>query len=861
MIATFRNVGIDTTFLQGNHDRIALNDDAVDWFPALEQFGSHVFSSPGSFQRCGTRFYMIPFFRKNEDFRQAVFSASEEANEQKLTTVLCFHQTVQGASLRVGDSIAEGPDDSKVEDLCPGIFTHCIGGHIHKPQVLKSCFGAVHYVGSPICHDWGEVNQQKGYLYLDKKGKLKRINSKLPGWVDPSLEEFPKRKTWKGVDLRLRVPVSGKNSSTELASARAVAESTYPGAVLHVIPEVIADGATALIDPESGQDEAVARYVADTAPPSFPEAKIIKYLQEKIEAAGGSTRNMRGIKFQSAVGENVLSFKSVKADFTKQGITVVSGENLDWDESNGSGKTNFLQLLAIALFGRTRKGQTANGWIRDTEPKAKAYVSLELILPDGREMRILRQRNPAKLEVYVGDDVTTGKGAQHDIETLTGLTWDLLTSVIYLDQSEGNTLVDGTDGERKALIFQVLQLEKYETARRLAKTDLFNAEEKASKALLNKNHSVRSAEEFESLIESSLEDEIDVQAIKSELVTLKKKLRGKTARRGALSQTYAAAKEAAGKLKPKRDAAMTAHASELSKAIAIAEALNAAQALAVTCSKCGQEIPEEYREERVADAQQKLDAVNRKAEKFRLAFRKLEDARKKHHDSAEEAQDALDELREESEDLVRSIAAHDQRVLRGEEQQKRLSELREKLKEAEGNARKWVMVHTKAVKSSVVFRYCVKALSKSGIPAYLTASLCPQLSAAALTYSELFADGAIQVEFVIDERQDLDVQVTNLHGGAGLLAQSRGEASVVSLIVGFALRDVITPANILIADEPGDGLDERRATLFSQGLQEIESRFGALWVTTHNRTILEALTDARHIKIVKEGKVSTICEG
>jgi len=861
MIANFSNAGIGMSFLQGNHDRIALNDGAVDWFPALEQFGADVYSSPNSFGFGGVAFYMIPFFRKDSDFREAVFGASEEANERKGPTVLCFHQTVKGASLRVGTRVAEGQDDSAVDDLQPGVFTACVGGHIHKPQILRGQFGIVHYVGSPICHDWGEVNQKKGYLFLDKTGKLTRINSKLPGWFDPDVPEFPaKRSSWKGVELRSRVPVSGKNSSIELTTARAKLESKYPGAVLHIIPEVIAGGASAGIDPETGQDEAVAQYVADTAPPNFPEAKVIKYLKGKIEEAGGSTRNIRGIEFQSAVAKNVLSFKSVQADFTTKGITVVSGENEDWDESNGSGKTNFLQLLAIALFGRTRKGQKADAWVRDTVPKEKAYVDLELILPDGRKMRILRQRNPAKLEVKVEGNLTTGKGAQDDIETLTGLTWDLLTSVIYLDQSEGNILVDGTDSERKALIFQVLQLEKYETARKLVKSDLTDAEDRESTALLNREHATQSARQFEDLIESASEDRIDVKTVKLQLSLLKKKLRSNTAAKDAFSQKYTDAEEAASKLKSKRDKAMTVHAGAVLTAEHCRAALGVAERLKATCSKCGQEIPEEYREARIGDLRGELGVANRRAEKLRLSFRKIEEVLIKHEQRMNDASADIHDLRQAARRYEQAIATSDQLLLRGAEQQKRLNELKTKKAAAKKSFDKWTAAHDKAAKARVVFQYCVKALSKSGIPAYLTASLCPRLSAAALTYSELFADGAIQVEFVIDERQDLDVQVTNVHGGAGLLAQSRGEASVVSLIVGFALRDVITPANILIADEPGDGLDERRATLFSQGLQEVESRFGALWVTTHNRTILEVLRDAQQIKIIKKGKVSSVCE-
>jgi DNA repair exonuclease SbcCD ATPase subunit len=152
---------------------------------------------------------------------------------------------------------------------------------------------------------------------------------------------------------------------------------------------------------------------------------------------------------------------------------------------------------------------------------------------------------------------------------------------------------------------------------------------------------------------------------------------------------------------------------------------------------------------------------------------------------------------------------------------------------------------------------CLQAVSREGLPSYLCARVCPQLNTAAARYSQVFADGEVQIRFTI-EGGDLDLEVTNEHGGQGVKAQSMGELRLVALAAIFAFREVLVPVPLLILDEPGEGLDQYSAAVFAKGLREVASRFGSVFVTSHNPNILSSLECDRHLEVVKQNKVSEV---
>jgi DNA repair exonuclease SbcCD ATPase subunit len=158
---------------------------------------------------------------------------------------------------------------------------------------------------------------------------------------------------------------------------------------------------------------------------------------------------------------------------------------------------------------------------------------------------------------------------------------------------------------------------------------------------------------------------------------------------------------------------------------------------------------------------------------------------------------------------------------------------------------------------SVFLSFAVDAFGKGGVPAALMAEACPVLNAAADYYSDLICDGQISVAFRL-EGDDIAVSVSNRWGGEGVDDQSCGETRTASLIVSLALRETSAPCNLLIADEPGDGLDELGAARLAQSLAEVADRFGCLYVISHNPNILAELEDYPQIVVEKSSGISKV---
>jgi DNA repair exonuclease SbcCD ATPase subunit len=154
-------------------------------------------------------------------------------------------------------------------------------------------------------------------------------------------------------------------------------------------------------------------------------------------------------------------------------------------------------------------------------------------------------------------------------------------------------------------------------------------------------------------------------------------------------------------------------------------------------------------------------------------------------------------------------------------------------------------------------QYCIKALSRDGVPAYIVSNIVPKLNAASKRYAKLFSENEIQVRFNSDSG-DIDVEVLNLHGGETLKDQSAGETRIAGIITSFAVRDVINPSNLLVLDEPGESLDEINAKVFAEGLREASKELGCVLITTHNPFILGELRGERLIEVVKRNGVSTV---
>jgi DNA repair exonuclease SbcCD ATPase subunit len=292
--------------------------------------------------------------------------------------------------------------------------------------------------------------------------------------------------------------------------------------------------------------------------------------------------------------------------------------------------------------------------------------------------------------------------------------------------------------------------------------------------------------------------------------------------------------------------------------VSVTEKIEKLSSLASECPTCEQSVDQEQK----GSVIESLEELKRRLEADFAECRKLYGEKKplpmairnKIHDltdGEDELQQWIEESREEIATLVERL-----RNARGAEHKIHSEEV---MLEKAKNAVRVIQKELDGLgRTAAVYEYCAWAFSKKGLPAFLNAQLCPILNKAAAYYSQVFSEKEIQVVFDVTEDGDSTVQVVNTHGGSDVNDQSQGELRIASLITSFALRHVAPQTNLLILDEPGEGLDPLAARTFARGLKQIASRFGSVFLVTHNTAMLTELAGSRHLVIKKKNRVSSV---
>lgn len=851
-VTTLRSAGITPFILLGNHDRVSMSVKSDNWFPALKAAGAITIGRPTYFSEHALA--AVPYVQDYRVARRWFRRVAAEAAGYKGKPVLLFHHEVAGSKLNV---TATSDTRLRLADLRPETYRWCFGGHIHLYQRLAD---NVYYVGSPFAHDWGEANQQKGLVLLDGND-VQFIPGCIPGMYDPSLPNFKESrpKTWEGASVRINV-VCDKDSTTNYQSvvsqAKVKAEAKYRGADITVIPQFIDHVDEEAIDHDGTDESVIKGYVVRTCPPwmSNKRKALTSRLLRLLAAQGALRTTVDPIKFLSAEAEQFLSFRKVKARY-RRGITVITGKNLDWaGRNNGSGKTSFLQLPAVALFGSTLKGQANDRWTTRGS-STRAFVKLKFRI--GKKLcEVHRQRRPGKLAFTIdGKDQSVGigiRGTQQAIQDATGLTWETLRNAVYIDQAEVSLLLRGTDKERKALFSKFLNLERFERARAAASVILSEAKQ----AERDLQFELASCRQRVAELKLTLQEtqSVDVAKAKATLRSAKQSAEQTLRQSSAiqqLSRKVAAAFDAEADMRTRirvLETKCSYEEAELAKHKKLAER-------GQVCPTCrqpikGVRIPKEAlaeQESKVEMLEQKLERLRERRSVLLSKAEKLDAVYARRSSKVEQACTSA------SMALVRATEAYKSAL----EKQAVRDKLASRLATAQEAVLDCKAQSKKASDKVHVYEYIVQSLGKDGIPAYLSAGLCPALNRAAAKYSELFTDNELQVRF-ITAGADIDVSVVNVHGGEAIEDQSQGETRLAGLVTGFALREVINPCSMLILDEPSESLDAVNAKAFAEGLRKVANHLGTVLLTSHNPWILGELGNQNKLEIRKSNGVSRI---
>lgn len=869
-IKQIKDAGFRFIILLGNHDRISQSLESKNWLDILRAAGAETVTQPKAKPIGNGYVWFLPYTADKKQAVEWAKTLSEDAGHALCPTALVFHLDVKGA--RMG--AIESADGLTVDQLNgEADYGLCIGGHFHEHQFVER---NTWFVGSPFCHDWGEANQPKGFVlarigeHKGLAGTVEHIRTSIPGWYDLDYIQREGIKPEPGAYIRSKIPVTSKKITDELREAEKQILQKYGNVRAFVIPllqtqdeqEIRLDGVT--------DKETITQYVSVTYPEGarFTPEQAITYLVNRLSTiAPGVSKG--GFRFDYVEAENVLVFEKIRIDYRKQGLVLLRGINQDWPgRSNGCGKTSALSLLTIALSGETLKKQRHDQWASEfTDKPAKIRLGGQ----NARKQKVdIERRRPHALQLWIdGKDQSSGITGKGDAQTqglinqTTGYDLRMLLNSVYIDQTIANGFVFGTNKDRMDLVAKIQDLKRYETALELVKSDITKNERQQTEET---GYLERWEEEFNRLTEELQEASSQIETDwAGKLQTATKEVNDLVKEHASLTGVQARYEEMQREvddLETDRRSLETRIRDIRAWQISREDSLRKAERLIKNgcCPECGQEAKkvglsvQQKATEDLADLKKKRasseESLHALVEKIADLGTKLT----KYDHAVADCEQALCNARVQLQHIQQ--AAKEEAYRNAKIEAKKKSIQKELL-----TAKRFLRACREAVKTYSIDRelleYAKKSFSRTGMPLYLCAALCPVLNNAADYYSELFNDGKLKIRFSVKDGE-FCADVINPAGSQTVEGQSVGESAMAGVVCAFALREVAPKSNLLILDEPGHGLDSEGAKQFANGLLKLKSKFETILVTTHSQVIESVLSGEKIWTVTKKNGVSSL---
>lgn len=860
--------GITVIINKGNHDRIGQFAESGSKLPLYKRAGAITFDAPGTYSTEIGTLYLIPYMAVNET---RVVARKLQKNANKTRDILCFHQDISGTYYNRQGSKSDGK--LTTEDLFHDRFRFCVGGHVHLPQRFsENCY----YVGSPFCQDWGEVNQQKRYLVISKDA-IKSVDSNIPRWYDPNVDGFNRcaPDSWKSSRIRITVPCdASKNYGRRLDKARRSASAKYRGAEIYVVPAFSRNREEAKVKLRStdSDERKIREYIrqSETGSRGRQELqRILDYMLKTLMKVSGRLRQQLSINFQSIRAENFLSYKKLYLNLREKGLVLIQGRNTDrGDKSNGAGKTSLVQPIPVALFGKTFKDQKHDSWANRFVDKEPARVHLKFENAEEKVVEVIRGRRPPLLKMEVnGRDISSGMksndrdGTQQQIEVTTGFTLQTLANAVYIDRTISDAFLSGTKKSRTDVLARFQNLERFESALQLVRQDIKENELDTGK-IKDKLAEIRGAikHKKESIVSLERVNHDQVSKAKRDYLSAEKRVHDFTqstkSRIRKLRRQSNNIESEGTRLRRKRmlvgeELVRNKHKLRAEKEIKSG-----------TCPTCFQKVSSKWSkmlQEEYEQLRSRIEVLNEKLLKESRVLEVELTANEHKSDTNEEKLSKIerktDSLRSTAQALYHQYKRLQKRNRKSDIITKVTVECNRLRKERSELRRKLIYYRSKSRRLDFV----AEAFSRDGIPAFLNRLLCPVLNKAADYYADLFSDKEIQLQFVVEDGEFVP-KVINAKGGESIDDQSTGERALAGLIASFALREVAPKSNLLILDEPGEGLDAQTSKKFARSLAELKERFGLILVCTHNVHIVSELNPDKILTVVKHNKISKLKE-
>jgi DNA repair exonuclease SbcCD ATPase subunit/DNA repair exonuclease SbcCD nuclease subunit len=494
--------GVDTHIFKGNHEENTANKDALAPFQSIKYEHIKFFSDICNVVEDNINWIYIPHINKarfgedatDEMVTDFITKKVLKLIDKKKRNIIGGHFHSEGAMtgseefmLRGGINFYNG---KKVRNYVDWMFLQ----HIHKHQEFKCNGIKTVYGGSLTKTDFGEEQEDKGFVIYDpSKNNYRFIKNDTTQYrtikIDfvtkdtISLDSRKIEKMCKDKIIKLRYSISDTNrhkvNFQEIE--KAFSEHCYVARTERCIVnkkgerrehsaerspnKLIKDYMKSLLELKKEEREEATRKAIDTF------NSIAKDAPQIISSMGE-------IVLESIDLENFRCFENITLDGLedKSVIGVIGEYNKSKARSNGSGKTTLLMAILWIIYGTYKRGDLSISDKRLIRRKAKSASGTLILNNNGVRIKITRnisKKKSADLELSVDGVNKSSKNheTQDLINELMGMDYELFTAIAFFAERGNDTICSATPGKRKEYLRSILKLDRWEDAGKIAKKE------------------------------------------------------------------------------------------------------------------------------------------------------------------------------------------------------------------------------------------------------------------------------------------------------------------------------------------------------------------------------------------------------
>ena len=595
---------------------------------------------------------------------------------------------------------------------------------------------------------------------------------------------------------------------------------------------------------------------------------------------------------------NFGPYEDAEIDFSVPGLTGIEGV-ISWkpgSNSNGSGKSYLVDGPAWCLWGRCLRPDYKGDEVVRIGSKGGTSVETNIVGGDC-EIRVVRYRQHPKCKnrVYLfinGKDVTRGTDVETQAE-IDRLFMDFTAaqnSIFFAARDDVRSFFTAPDAQRKAIFDQIMGLEIYADAEKVARRRLVAVRE-ALAPLAGKRAKAQAALDAQTAILVEIESEGDVETLRFDDGQARLRVRrlesAVVSQKATVDAEVSALSDAQSKasvglktfqlahdqyIKAKSDAERTlrtAHAEMGGAEAVLARAQSAVKRHGTqagkTCSACGQALSAATHQQVVENLQRELaqaESAKSTAQSALSTAQSTLTALKEPVRPTFQAVELADEVvaieRSKLSDLNRDLGIARERrdgcAALLERATTQLNQTRGKIDEYVTEIAALIEQMADKERQSERLAYWVEGFGNQGVKSFLIESEVASISTRASQYGQrllgtgatvkLSATTALKSTDAVREKLSVDVCIpgcTVTYAGA-----SKGQKRRLDLALLLAFRDIVAERSVgafrqFFADELFDGLDQTGTEFVIDLLRDIASNDCPVIVVTHNLALKSAV--------------------